>query len=180
MKNLFSILLTIAGLVVVFFGVYAITDGVTQFLHTVFGLNIQQAVAGAQAFEFAGRTAVTMAVVWCLAHAIRDIPSVDWETIINLLRERGVMLALLIGAIMAASMQHRLYWLISKITDPEHAYQHTDLVSAANGNMIALFSFAMLFVLFYEKGETVHKPVLITSIGLLIGIMSFWTAALLV
>ncbi len=180
MKNLFSTLITIAGLVIVFFGVYAITDGVTEFLQTVFALNLQQAVAGAQAFEFAGRTAVTMAVAWRLAHAIRAIPSVDWDTIKNLLRERGVMLAILIGAIMAASMQHRLYWLINKIANPEQAYQHSNLISAANGNMIALFSFAMLFVLFYEKGESVRKPLLITLAGLVAGVASFWIAALLI
>lgn len=179
MKNLFSTLMTIAGLVVVFFGVYAITDGVTEFLQHIFNLDLQRAVAGAQAFEFIGRATVTAAVVWRLATAIRAIPSVTWDIIKGLLRERGVMLALLVGAIMAASMQNRLFWLINKIANPEEAYQHTTFQAASNANMVALFSFAMLFVLFFEKDRSLVKPLLITGGSLALGVAGFWTAALL-
>lgn len=180
MKNLFSTLLTIAGLVVVFFGVYAITGGVTEFLQTAFALNYQQAVAGSQAFELIGRLTVTAAVVWRLAAAIRAFPSVTWEVIFSLLKERGMILALLIGAIMAASMQHRFYWLVNKLTNPDDAYQHTTLQAASNANSIALFSFAMLFVLFFEKNQSLTKPLLLTTGGLALGVAMYWTFALLI
>lgn len=175
--------MTIAGLVVVFFGVFSITDGLTDFLQALFNIGPTQGAVAAQAFEFVGRLSVTAAVVWRLATAIRALPAVNWDVMKRLLRERGVMLALLVGAIMAASMQHRFFWIVNRLVYPEDAYQHTvstGIQAATNANMIALFSFAMLFVLFYEKEKKLRKPIFVTLAGLAAGISAYWFGALVV
>ncbi len=170
----FSSLMVGIGIVTLIFGVYGITDFVTGFLQHTFNLHLQETVAAAQAFELVGRAAVSIAVIWRLSTAITALPHINFTAIRELFAERGALLALVIASIMTASMQHRLYWWLSDVIDPSGAFNNKNLEAATNANMVGSLSLIMVFILFYDKGASIIKPLSVSLSALLLGVVIYW------
>lgn len=172
-STMLSTLLVGLGIVVMIFGVYGITDFVTGFLMHSFNLNLREATTAARAYETVGRAFVSFAVIWRLSTAITALPKIDFGALKDLFAERGALLAIIIAATMTASLQHRFYWWVQNVLDPDIFTART-LEVATSSNMIGSLCLAMSFIMFYDKDQSLVKPFWVSVAGLFLGVVAYW------
>ena len=172
-STLLSTLFVGMGILVMIFGVYGLTDFVTGFLQHAYHLSLQEATTAAQAYETVGRAFVSFAVIWRLATAITTMPKVDFRGLRDLFAERGALLAIIIAATMTASLQHRFYWWVQNVLDPD-IFVFRNLEVAVSSNMIGTLCLVMSFILFYDKDESLVKPFWVTIAGTVLAVTAYW------